>query len=275
MACCCAWVGAARSSAIPIQARGARADREKANLFVKTLSPLKVDRAAGVDIRTSVIHFGLHRRRATLARVKATGRPSCCRRRPRSRRRNRLDRRRLRRYRSPNGFAPDCRRIVGMFAHVSASPRARRRRWRCADPHAVEDDCAAADPDVVADRDGRGISRPAARFTASLWCSAQCRSDIGLTVAVPETNRCRAAECAAALKRFRQQLHGADERASPDGPARSIVNRMVREVGPISDKAPDFPLAAGALAPLRAATEPNGSRRLHLAVVRPGRAACG
>jgi nitronate monooxygenase len=41
-------------------------------------------------------------------------------------------------------------------------------------------------------------------------------------------------------------------------PARSIVNRIVREVGPMSDKAPDFPLAAGALAPLRAATEPKG-----------------
>ncbi|RDI60140.1 NAD(P)H-dependent flavin oxidoreductase [Microvirga subterranea] len=42
-------------------------------------------------------------------------------------------------------------------------------------------------------------------------------------------------------------------------PARSIVNRMVREVGPISDAAPPFPLAGGALVPLRQATEPNGS----------------
>lgn len=42
-------------------------------------------------------------------------------------------------------------------------------------------------------------------------------------------------------------------------PARSIVNRLVREVGPISADAPDFPLAGGALAPLRAASEPAGS----------------
>ncbi len=42
-------------------------------------------------------------------------------------------------------------------------------------------------------------------------------------------------------------------------PARGIVNRIVREVGPMSDEAPAFPLAGGALAPLRAATEPAGS----------------
>ncbi len=42
-------------------------------------------------------------------------------------------------------------------------------------------------------------------------------------------------------------------------PARSIVNRTVREVGPISALVPAFPLAGGALAPLRAATEPSGS----------------
>jgi nitronate monooxygenase len=42
-------------------------------------------------------------------------------------------------------------------------------------------------------------------------------------------------------------------------PARSIVNRAVREVGPISPLAPAFPLAGGALAPLRSATEPAGS----------------
>jgi nitronate monooxygenase len=42
-------------------------------------------------------------------------------------------------------------------------------------------------------------------------------------------------------------------------PARSMVNRMVREVGPLSDLAPQFPLAGGALAPLRARAEQNGS----------------
>jgi nitronate monooxygenase len=42
-------------------------------------------------------------------------------------------------------------------------------------------------------------------------------------------------------------------------PARGIVNRVMREVGPISDVAPEFPLAAGALAPLRAKAEAAGS----------------
>jgi len=42
-------------------------------------------------------------------------------------------------------------------------------------------------------------------------------------------------------------------------PARAVVNRIVREVGPISDLAPEFPLAAGALAPLRAKAEAAGS----------------
>lgn len=42
-------------------------------------------------------------------------------------------------------------------------------------------------------------------------------------------------------------------------PARGIVNRLMREVGPVSDIAPEFPLAAGALAPLRAKAEAQGS----------------
>jgi nitronate monooxygenase len=42
-------------------------------------------------------------------------------------------------------------------------------------------------------------------------------------------------------------------------PARGIVNRVMREVGPIAVVAPEFPLAAGALAPLRARAEAAGS----------------
>ena len=42
-------------------------------------------------------------------------------------------------------------------------------------------------------------------------------------------------------------------------PARGIVNRIVREVGPISANAPAFPLAPAALAPLRAEAERRGS----------------
>ena len=42
-------------------------------------------------------------------------------------------------------------------------------------------------------------------------------------------------------------------------PARSIVNRVVREQGPISAAAPRFPLAATAMAPLRAKAESQGT----------------
>ncbi|HVN35212.1 MAG TPA: nitronate monooxygenase [Casimicrobiaceae bacterium] len=42
-------------------------------------------------------------------------------------------------------------------------------------------------------------------------------------------------------------------------PARGIVNRIVREMGPMSEVAPAFPLATSAIAPLRAAAESLGS----------------
>jgi nitronate monooxygenase len=42
-------------------------------------------------------------------------------------------------------------------------------------------------------------------------------------------------------------------------PARGIVNRVMREIGAINPIAPEFPLAAGALAPLRAKAEASGS----------------
>jgi nitronate monooxygenase len=42
-------------------------------------------------------------------------------------------------------------------------------------------------------------------------------------------------------------------------PARGIANRLMCEVGPIAEDAPAFPLAGGAVAPLRARTEPAGS----------------
>ncbi|SFR41430.1 nitronate monooxygenase [Marinobacter gudaonensis] len=43
------------------------------------------------------------------------------------------------------------------------------------------------------------------------------------------------------------------------GPARGIVNRVVRELGPLCREAPPFPLATGAIAPLRTAAEAAGS----------------
>jgi nitronate monooxygenase len=43
-------------------------------------------------------------------------------------------------------------------------------------------------------------------------------------------------------------------------PARGFVTRLVREVGPMSDVAPEFPLAAGALTSLRVKSEESGSQ---------------
>jgi nitronate monooxygenase len=42
-------------------------------------------------------------------------------------------------------------------------------------------------------------------------------------------------------------------------PARGIVNRLMRELGPLRDAVPAFPLAAAAVAPLRVAAEARGS----------------
>ncbi len=50
-------------------------------------------------------------------------------------------------------------------------------------------------------------------------------------------------------------LHTALTNVFTGRPARGIVNRLIRERGPMSDATPDFPLAAAALAPLRARAE--------------------
>ncbi len=42
-------------------------------------------------------------------------------------------------------------------------------------------------------------------------------------------------------------------------PSRGLMNRVMREVGPMSDAAPAFPMAGGALAPLKARAEAAGS----------------
>ena len=41
--------------------------------------------------------------------------------------------------------------------------------------------------------------------------------------------------------------------------ARAMLNRIVRDLGPVAEEAPAFPLAGAALAPLRAKSEANGS----------------
>jgi nitronate monooxygenase len=42
-------------------------------------------------------------------------------------------------------------------------------------------------------------------------------------------------------------------------PARGIINRLIRDLGPVNPIAPEFPLAGGAIAPLRAKAEAAGS----------------
>jgi nitronate monooxygenase len=63
----------------------------------------------------------------------------------------------------------------------------------------------------------------------------------------------------AALQSEAARRHTALTNVFSGRPARAIVNRLVREVGPISTAAPAFPLAASAVAPLRAWGESLGS----------------
>jgi len=53
--------------------------------------------------------------------------------------------------------------------------------------------------------------------------------------------------------------HTALTRLFTGRPARGIVNRVMRELGPLSDAPPEFPLATAAIAPLRAKAEAAGS----------------
>ncbi|SDU32932.1 NAD(P)H-dependent flavin oxidoreductase [Halopseudomonas salegens] len=66
-----------------------------------------------------------------------------------------------------------------------------------------------------------------------------------------------------ALHRSALQAPGAEHTALTNlfsgRPARGIVNRLMREQGPMSQQVPAFPLAGNALAPLRKAAEADGS----------------
>jgi nitronate monooxygenase len=53
--------------------------------------------------------------------------------------------------------------------------------------------------------------------------------------------------------------HTALTRLLTGRPARGIINRIMRELGPLGDVAPAFPLAGAAIAPLRAKAESQGS----------------
>lgn len=56
-----------------------------------------------------------------------------------------------------------------------------------------------------------------------------------------------------------QARHTAITNLFSGGPARGIVNRVIRELGPICSATPEFPLAGTAIAPLRASAEAKGS----------------
>lgn len=62
-----------------------------------------------------------------------------------------------------------------------------------------------------------------------------------------------------AALRSPQAAHTALTNLFSGRPARGIVNRVMRELGPLNTAAPAFPLATGAIAPLRAAAEAQGS----------------
>jgi nitronate monooxygenase len=63
----------------------------------------------------------------------------------------------------------------------------------------------------------------------------------------------------AALKDAERARHTALTNVFTGRPARGIVNRVIRELGPISAAAPAFPLATTAIAPLRARAESQGN----------------
>jgi nitronate monooxygenase len=97
--------------------------------------------------------------------------------------------------------------------------------------------------------DARGV-----RAALALGASAV---QVGTTYLLcPEANT--SAVHRAALK-SRGAEHTALTNVFTGRPARGIVNRVMRELGPLQPSAPPFPLAAAALAPLRARAESQGS----------------
>src|SRR5262249_39613609 len=62
-----------------------------------------------------------------------------------------------------------------------------------------------------------------------------------------------------ALRAPRQSLQSVITNVFTGRPARALETRIVRELGPMAEEIPVFPLAAAAIAPLRAKSEPQGS----------------
>lgn len=63
----------------------------------------------------------------------------------------------------------------------------------------------------------------------------------------------------AALQELPAKNHTALTNVFSGRPARGVINRLMSEMGCLTDKAPEFPLAGAALAPLKAAAEAEGA----------------
>lgn len=89
----------------------------------------------------------------------------------------------------------------------------------------------------------------------------------GLAIAVAQAGGLASLPCAmltaeqvrAEVATFRAHTSGPITNVFTGRPARGVVNGAMRELGPMSSEAPPFPLATGALLPLRARAEAAGS----------------
>jgi nitronate monooxygenase len=96
--------------------------------------------------------------------------------------------------------------------------------------------------------DGRGVAAAFALGAAAAQIgTAYLRTDQALTSTLHRAALARAQDDATRLTNL-----------FTGHPARGLMNRFLREVGPLSPDAPAFPLAAAAVAPLRAAAEARG-----------------
>jgi nitronate monooxygenase len=96
--------------------------------------------------------------------------------------------------------------------------------------------------------DGRGVAAAfALGASAAQIGTAYLRTDQAKTSALHRAALARASDDATRLTNL-----------FTGRPARGLMNRFLSEVGPLSPDAPPFPLAAAAIAPLRAAAEARG-----------------
>ena len=91
----------------------------------------------------------------------------------------------------------------------------------------------------------------------ALWETAVC-AVFQVPVGAVLASRGTAASMRSSVTPCRDPIEPTEQGCAPFY-ARGIVNRVMRELGPIATTCPPFPLAVGAIAPLRAAAERQGS----------------